>query len=148
MFWPECGVVALDEELHCSDDCASETNNNFYPHELGELLAIVHRDGGHYIDKHGISKASFDARKIVSDLFNNKCHDNCVGKQQVVKMLNDERVKHKADMLSLLDEVNKRLNEAALLASPYITKKNIANVLDVMKSEISLTNNLTKGDEK
>lgn len=28
---------------------------------LGELLAVIHRDGGHYLSAHGIKKASKDA---------------------------------------------------------------------------------------
>jgi len=40
-----------------------EENQSF-----GNVLAIIHRDGGHYIIKHGHRKASKDAMKIVSDL--------------------------------------------------------------------------------
>lgn len=35
---------------------------------LGNLLARVHRDGGHYQDQHGTEKACADADLIVSDL--------------------------------------------------------------------------------
>ena len=35
---------------------------------LGNLLAIIHRDGGHYIGKHGIDKAVKDAEAILSRL--------------------------------------------------------------------------------
>lgn len=35
---------------------------------LGNLLAIIHRDGGHYIDKHGVDKAVKDAYKILGRL--------------------------------------------------------------------------------
>jgi len=35
---------------------------------LSSLLAIIHRDGGHYEAKHGTEKAVDDAIKKVSDL--------------------------------------------------------------------------------
>ena len=34
---------------------------------FGNVLAVIHRDGGHYITEHGHKKASEDARKIVLD---------------------------------------------------------------------------------
>lgn len=30
-----------------------------------ELLATLHRDGGHYVEKHGIIKATLDAQSII-----------------------------------------------------------------------------------
>jgi hypothetical protein len=35
---------------------------------LQNLLAVIHRDGGHYTDKHGIQKSIDDALLIVSNL--------------------------------------------------------------------------------
>ena len=35
---------------------------------LGNLLAIIHRDGGHYIGKHGVDKAVKDAKVILGRL--------------------------------------------------------------------------------
>lgn len=35
---------------------------------MGNLLAIVHRDGGHYVDEHGTVKATDDAINIINDL--------------------------------------------------------------------------------
>jgi hypothetical protein len=32
---------------------------------LQNLLAVIHRDGGHYVTEHGIEKAAEDAEKIV-----------------------------------------------------------------------------------
>jgi len=32
---------------------------------LGNLLARIHRDGGHYVQKHGWEKATLDAEKLV-----------------------------------------------------------------------------------
>jgi hypothetical protein len=34
-------------------------------YELGNLLAIIHRDGGHYTAKHGIKKSCADAKTWV-----------------------------------------------------------------------------------
>lgn len=31
---------------------------------LGELLAVIHRDGGHYYDQHGPAKACKDAIQL------------------------------------------------------------------------------------
>ena len=39
----------------------------FYMRELGELLAILHRDGGQYLSEHGWEKATADAKQIASD---------------------------------------------------------------------------------
>jgi hypothetical protein len=35
---------------------------------LSNLLAIIHRDGGHYMNKHGIDKTVKDAHKILVGL--------------------------------------------------------------------------------
>lgn len=35
---------------------------------VGNLLARIHRDGGHYVAEHGLLKASEDAETIVVDL--------------------------------------------------------------------------------
>ncbi len=34
---------------------------------FGNVLAVIHRDGGHYITEHGAEKASRDAIKIIID---------------------------------------------------------------------------------
>ena len=34
-------------------------------HLLKELLAVIHRDGGHYVSKHGFDKAVSDAIDLV-----------------------------------------------------------------------------------
>lgn len=38
-------------------------------HERDDLLARIHRDGGHYAVEHGVDQALADADKIVADLF-------------------------------------------------------------------------------
>ncbi len=35
---------------------------------MGELLAVIHGDGGHYMIEHGMEKACKDAEKVVTDL--------------------------------------------------------------------------------
>lgn len=35
-----------------------------YKHYLLDLLAIIHRDGGHYVSEYGLKKAVADAIKI------------------------------------------------------------------------------------
>ena len=37
----------------------------YYKTQLLNLLAVVHRDGGHYTDEHGIRKSAKDALKII-----------------------------------------------------------------------------------
>ena len=37
---------------------------------LGNLLAIIHRDGGQYISKYGVEKAVKDAKVILGHLMN------------------------------------------------------------------------------
>ncbi len=49
-------AIALREELF-------ETRRHLYG-----LLARIHRDGGHYIDKHGLEQSVIDADHIVADL--------------------------------------------------------------------------------
>ena len=36
-------------------------------HELRNFLAIIHRDGGHYVTKHGLHKAITDATTILHE---------------------------------------------------------------------------------
>lgn len=37
----------------------------FFEKELGELLALIHRDGGHYVSEHGWKAAVEDAKEIM-----------------------------------------------------------------------------------
>jgi len=39
----------------------------YYKSHLFNLLAILHGDGGHYIDKHGVDKAVKDGKKIAAN---------------------------------------------------------------------------------
>jgi hypothetical protein len=41
--------------------------------KLSGLLCIIHRDGGHYIDKHGLDKALADAHLIWDELI--QCYE-------------------------------------------------------------------------
>jgi DNA mismatch repair ATPase MutS len=49
-------------EMTSSRDFYKEENQSF-----GNVLAVIHRDGGHYITEHGHVKASRDAIKILYD---------------------------------------------------------------------------------
>jgi len=40
--------------------------------KLKNLLAIIHRDGGHYTGEHGLEKSVADAMKIVAELIHFK----------------------------------------------------------------------------
>lgn len=48
------------DQLYC-DVC-------FHKTPLLNLLAIIHRDGGHYTEKHGVKKSAADASKIIAEL--------------------------------------------------------------------------------
>jgi len=39
----------------------------YYKQKLLNVLAVTHRDGGHYTEKHGIEKSTNDAIKIIAD---------------------------------------------------------------------------------
>jgi hypothetical protein len=39
-----------------------------YKNQLLNLLAVIHRDGGHYVGEHGVEKSVKDAMEIVSNL--------------------------------------------------------------------------------
>ena len=61
-----CAAKLLEAQLAT----AKAQNQSF-----GNVLAIIHRDGGHYITKHGHEKASKDAIKIVLDLRKDSDHE-------------------------------------------------------------------------
>jgi hypothetical protein len=48
-------------------------------HWLGELLAVIHRDGGQYQDKHGFITATQDAIKLVLFLRGDRSCKVCDG---------------------------------------------------------------------
>ena len=52
-------VGAYENMIHCREQRISELE-----HHLGELLAVMHRDGGHYQSKHGTDKAVADAMTV------------------------------------------------------------------------------------
>lgn len=47
-------------------------NGCYYYNTLVDFLCIIHRDGGHYLDKHGMDKSIKDARKIILPLLQDK----------------------------------------------------------------------------
>lgn len=54
-------AVNQDPSLIYCDVC-------YYKNPLLNILAVVHRDGGHYIDEHGLEKSVKKAMKIISKL--------------------------------------------------------------------------------
>lgn len=57
-----CAFKGLIDDLKKELAEAKEQNQSF-----ANVLAVIHRDGGHYITKHGHKKASIDAIKILED---------------------------------------------------------------------------------
>ncbi len=57
-----CGAcsTAVIDMLEAENKELKETSQSF-----GNVLAVIHKDGGHYISKHGHRKASEDAIKIL-----------------------------------------------------------------------------------
>lgn len=58
----EAAALAAQDKvyaLRASHDC------------VGELLAVIHGDGGHYLQKHGMEKACADAEQVVVGLRHN-----------------------------------------------------------------------------
>ena len=53
-------AVNKDTELKLCDVC-------YYKIPLLDLLAVVHRDGGHYTERYGLQKSVKDAMEIMSD---------------------------------------------------------------------------------
>jgi hypothetical protein len=53
-------AVNVDPKRKLCDVC-------FYKVPLSNLLAAVHRDGGHYTNEHGIRESTKDAMKIVAE---------------------------------------------------------------------------------
>lgn len=52
----ECPLISVTRKAK-----AAEEHNLDFEQRLGNLLAIIHRDGGHYIDEQGWDKAESDA---------------------------------------------------------------------------------------
>ena len=53
-------IEAIDELI------ALRKYSDIYKHILQNLLAIIHRDGGHYTEEHGLEKSVEDAIKVVA----------------------------------------------------------------------------------
>lgn len=64
-----CGSFAINHHLHGRDGSDPDLCDVCYWHtravKLQDLLAIIHRDGGHYTSAHGVSKSTEDAIEIV-----------------------------------------------------------------------------------
>lgn len=63
--WENGRWVSYEQE---ESDCAHIVESMGYENALRNLLAIIHRDGGHYAAEHGIKKAVEDAHKVWAEL--------------------------------------------------------------------------------
>ncbi len=53
----ETTIEPFDDTIHITKEPID------FKHEIGELLCVIHGDGGHYIEEHGMKKAIEDAHK-------------------------------------------------------------------------------------
>ena len=70
----ECGASEELTEASMKACALLEELNSLVDNDerLGNLLAIVHRDGGHYTEKHGVEKSYEDAKEKVSNMIHNE----------------------------------------------------------------------------
>jgi hypothetical protein len=61
-------VTDKSASFHYYAGLAAETDQAACERMLGDLLAVIHRDGGHYQSAHGTVRAVEDAKSIVSGL--------------------------------------------------------------------------------
>lgn len=56
-----------EKEMACCPVCSRTLNNEGSSVEckLHNLLALIHRDGGHYLERYGLDRALQDAERIV-----------------------------------------------------------------------------------
>jgi hypothetical protein len=62
----DCEIVYEMDRIFCA--CSYRASIVALERDLGNLLAVIHRDGGYYAAKHGNTKASQDAEAIVIGL--------------------------------------------------------------------------------
>ena len=62
-----CCIIADDGET-IIESCGAHKQHVDNTRHLLNILAVVHRDGGHYVETHGIEKSVADAMEIISDL--------------------------------------------------------------------------------
>ena len=69
-FSPESFALALTGMMVSEDVDVSitPTDPTPVPQYVGDLLAVIHRDGGHYMERHGLAKACVAAEAVVYDL--------------------------------------------------------------------------------
>jgi hypothetical protein len=64
-----CNAFEFARKLECELARANQLFlDSLDPSHAGSLLAIIHRDGGHYLTKHGWQKAALDAAEIVYEM--------------------------------------------------------------------------------
>lgn len=62
-YCPECAITKLRAQL-----TALQAAKDFAEHELKNILAVTHRDGGHHTGKVGLSQSVEDAHKVWAEL--------------------------------------------------------------------------------
>jgi len=66
-------------------------------HWLRNLLAVIHRDGGHYAEKYGLEKASVDAEDVVLTLRGEQL--SAIDWDQVKKLVHADHVREMREVL-------------------------------------------------
>lgn len=69
-FSPESFALALTGMMVSEDVDVSitPTDPTPVPQYVGNLLAVIHGDGGHHMDRHGVAKSCVAAEAVVYDL--------------------------------------------------------------------------------
>ena len=101
--WPLCR-----ENECCDTDCTSQENQSLRE-QLGDLLALIHRDGGHHQANIGTEQALIDAKKALLDW--RQSHDELVAREKQIVMLREALLEISQVACSLSPE-QKIANEA------------------------------------
>ena len=86
-------------------------------HNAGELLALIHRDGGHYINDNGWDKAFSDAINVVNQLRIDLDAIQYTYKSALMEMAECEE--RRAETVAMVEQLTEELKEAraALLSA-------------------------------
>ena len=79
--WPVC----RGDEC-CDTDCTSQESQSLRE-QLGNLLALIHRDGGHHQTDVGAEQALIDAQKVLLDW--RQSHDELAVREKQIVMLRE-----------------------------------------------------------
>ena len=67
-YYETCDTCHIPVEWHDLDKMTAFDEAEKNIQHAGNLLAVMHRDGGHYISEHGFEKACKDAEQVRHDL--------------------------------------------------------------------------------